>query len=267
MQWPKSKKKAEANQIGIAGYLTQVLLDRGYVGIFLAASRHAKPSLIGSLDDDRASQASQELVSLISEAAQRAVLLHIHEDSQLSDSRFFNVFPGEHYRILAGLIQVLKPASLVDVGTSTGMSSRVMLDFAFEGAQIDTFDIIRWDEFDTHLTNADFRLRRFQQHTADLGSERLFDNYFHLLDSADLIFCDAPKDGDFEYKFLKLLSGRVFSRKKRYLVLDDIRFLNMAPLWRSVKSPKLDLTSFGHWSGTGIVDLSAGLQLGHQPTP
>lgn len=44
-------------------------------------------------------------------------------------------------------------------------------------------------------------------------------------------------------------------------MLDDIRFLNMWRLWRSIRSPKLDATSFGHWSGSGLVDLHNGLQL------
>jgi hypothetical protein len=43
------------------------------------------------------------------------------------------------------------------------------------------------------------------------------------------------------------------------LVLDDTRLLNMIDVWRLIRSPKLDLTSFGHWSGTGLVDMSAGL--------
>jgi hypothetical protein len=33
--------------------------------------------------------------------------------------------------------------------------------------------------------------------------------------------------------------------------------LNMIELWRNVQKPKLDLTSFGHWSGTGLIDWNA----------
>jgi hypothetical protein len=82
-----------------------------------------------------------------------------------------------------------------------------------------------------------------------------------MLDSADIIFCDPPKNGNFEYKFLSHLASMSFSNKPRYLILDDIKFLNMAPLWRKIDAPKFDLTSFGHWSGTGIVDISEGLNL------
>jgi len=37
------------------------------------------------------------------------------------------------------------------------------------------------------------------------------------------------------------------------VLFDDIRLWNMLDIWRSIDFPKLDLTSFGHWSGTGVV--------------
>jgi hypothetical protein len=30
--------------------------------------------------------------------------------------------------------------------------------------------------------------------------------------------------------------------------------MNMIGIWRGIRHPKLDLTSFGHWSGTGLVE-------------
>jgi hypothetical protein len=52
-------------------------------------------------------------------------------------------------------------------------------------------------------------------------------------------------------------------RKKTFklLIVDDIQFVNMIDFWRSISSPKLDVSSFGHWSGTGIVDISEVLKL------
>ena len=71
---------------------------------------------------------------------------------------------------------------------------------------------------------------------------------------------DAPKDGVFEYRFLQLLST-LQPKKNKLLILDDIRFINMVDLWVSIESPKLDVSSFGHWSGTGLVDISEGLRI------
>ena len=74
------------------------------------------------------------------------------------------------------------------------------------------------------------------------------------------MFLDGPKDGIFEKQLLSRLASAEYFKPK-ILVLDDIKFMNMIPLWRSIQNPKLDLTSFGHWSGTGLVDVREGLKL------
>ena len=70
---------------------------------------------------------------------------------------------------------------------------------------------------------------------------------------------DAPKNDKFEYtmatKFAKLEC-----KDNKLLILDDIQFVNMIDFWRSIKSPKVDASAFGHFSGTGIVDISNGFK-------
>jgi hypothetical protein len=41
------------------------------------------------------------------------------------------------------------------------------------------------------------------------------------------------------------------------IAFDDIRVWNMLKTWRRIRRPKLDLTSFGHWTGTGLVEWGA----------
>ena len=38
------------------------------------------------------------------------------------------------------------------------------------------------------------------------------------------------------------------------ILVDDIRLPNMLATWRSIPLAKMDITSIGHWSGTGIID-------------
>ena len=141
------------------------------------------------------------------------------------------------------------------------MSARVMLDHTCDGCQIHSFDIIPWQEFDSHLNEKDFKQGRLVQHLEDLSQAVIFEKHLGTIENSQIIFCDAPKDGQFEYKFLRLLQQIKPSKEQRLLILDDIRFLNMLPVWRSIRSPKLDATSFGHWSGTGIVDITSGFEL------
>ena len=57
-----------------------------------------------------------------------------------------------------------------------------------------------------------------------------------------------------------LLSTLNFSEKPCWLFLDDIRFMTEIANWRAVKNPKIDLTSFGHYSGSGSVNISEGFE-------
>ena len=220
------------------------------------------PSIAASLDDDPSTQDNQELVEIVIKAVQIANSMQIDSNLNLPDSKWFNIFPGEHYRLLAGLIQVIKPKSLVDIGTSSGMSARVMIDYSQPNAIVTTFDIEPWHSFPSHLNPEDFRRESVKQKLLDLSKKKIFEQEFSILNDAEFIFCDAPKDGRFEYALTENMKLKTFSPKKRYLLLDDIRFVNMLPLWRNIRSPKLDITSFGHFSGTGIVDISKGLDMG-----
>ena len=79
------------------------------------------------------------------------------------------------------------------------------------------------------------------------------ERYRALFQSADIVFVDGPKDGMSEYKFLQNLNV-LDGAAQPLLIFDDTRLLNMVDVWRKINRPKLDITSFGHWSGTGLVD-------------
>ena len=219
-----------------------------------------RPSLIASLHDDQATQKFSALKNVL-EAVNDASNLLLRETDGCRDSRFFNVFPGEHYRLLAGLIHVWSPQLLFDIGTFTGMSARVMLDCAPACAIIHSFDLLPWNDFPTHLSSADFSSGRLFQHLQNLAQLDIFYFWLPQLQLADIIFCDGLKDGLFEPAFLSFLAAASLQKRPRWLLLDDVRFLQMIDLWRRIDSPKIDLTSFGHWSGTGLVDISNGFKL------
>jgi hypothetical protein len=92
-------------------------------------------------------------------------------------------------------------------------------------------------------------------HLDDLSTPEGLARHSALLEGSSLIFIDAAKDGDQERRFLDLLGGLTY-RDPPIVVFDDIRQWKMLAVWREITRPKLDLTSFGHWSGTGLVDFS-----------
>jgi|TARA_B100000900_G_scaffold201637_1_gene170957 hypothetical protein len=222
--------------------------------------RHSIMSQCWSVDDDPAAQAFD---------GWEYVLKSVRVASQCRidcDASTANAFPGDHYRILAGLIYNLDrsngPLSLIDIGTSCGLSARTMLDYSPDEDKVETFDVANWlDNPTTYLTEKDFETR-LTQHIQDLKETEVFSRYAKMLCEADFIMCDGPKDGEFEMKFYTLLSTLDLPKKPRWLLLDDIRFPSEMVSWRMIDSPKIDLTSFGHFSGTGLVNISEGLKFG-----
>ena len=105
-----------------------------------------------------------------------------------------------------------------------------------------------------------------QQHISNIAEVTEALKYADVLRSADLIFLDGAKNGKDEDRFLNNLADLDLCRsedgtslynsaKKGPLVLlDDIRIPNMLATWRRITLAKMDITSIGHWSGTGIID-------------
>jgi hypothetical protein len=121
-------------------------------------------------------------------------------------------------------------------------------------ARVITVDLVPWRTVsDTWFSQEDFDDDRICQVVADMASPGLFEAGGECLTLAELIFVDGPKDGCTEQRFLELLGAVPFSGNP-IVVFDDIRVINMIDVWRGITRPKMDLTSYGHFTGTGLVD-------------
>jgi len=217
------------------------------------AARHADYSIIASADDD-CGKPNNRLFDLAADAIRisRDLTLDIFASRTSTETKWFDVWPGEHYRLLAAFVRLLNPKTVIEIGTASGMGT-LALSQEMKGGTVYTFDLIPWQDFSgTWLAKADFE-KRVVQKVDDVSVPQIMDTYKGLFEDAELIFVDGPKDGMFEPKFISLL-GKLNIKKGTLLIFDDIRVLNMIVPWRRIDRPKLDLTSFGHWSGTGLVD-------------
>ncbi|MGA3068467.1 MAG: methyltransferase [Tepidisphaeraceae bacterium] len=216
--------------------------------------RHAQRSLLISMEDDLA-KATPELIDLairgVSEA--RNVDLTDISDRIVSGIRFPDVWPGEHYKLLAGFVKVMQPKTVIEIGTFTGLGTLCLLKYLPQGSRLVTFDLIAWNQTPERvLRDSDFAGGRLTQQYDDLSYPPGFEKNRALLEAADLILVDAAKDGLQEWRFIQNFAQCRF-RNAPLIIFDDNRVWNMLPIWRSIDRPKLDLTSFGHWSGTGLV--------------
>jgi predicted O-methyltransferase YrrM len=163
------------------------------------------------------------------------------------------IWPGQHYKLLAGLVVATKPRRVIEIGTFSGVSALAMKASLPPGSELITIDVVPWREIkETALTESDFEDGSLRQVLGDLSEESFFASFSETLAGCDLLFVDGPKDINFENTFLQRLSKLKLSADP-LVVFDDIRLWNMLKIWNEISRPKLDLTSFGHYTGTGIV--------------
>lgn len=217
--------------------------------------RHREYSMIFSADDEQGKPTGSLLTVALRAVQEAAAISLSHVSARMAQPPFYpDIWPGEHYRLLAGLVKVMQPQLVIEIGTGGGLSALSMLTFLPQTSKLITFDLTPAQQDPrSFLRASDFQDHRFVQHVADLSDTQTALPYFELLASAQLIFIDAQKDGSMELRLLQILNTIPFSAPT-LLVLDDIRLWNMLRTWRLIHYPKLDLTSFGHWSGTGLVE-------------
>lgn len=216
--------------------------------------RSQEASLLLSLDDDPWGP-SQRLYHLAADIASLAPRI-THRGLETRHSvgrRWFETFPGEHYNLLTALAMLIGPSIIWEFGTDTGMSAVAMREGS-PLARIYTVDTRPWPAtVEPWLIEADFADEAMTQVVADMASPELFEVWGECIAGAELIFVDGPKNGATEWQFLERLAAVRF-RRFPIIVFDDIRVLNMVHIWRAIARPKMDLTSYGHHTGTGLVD-------------
>ena len=94
------------------------------------------------------------------------------------------IWPGEHYKLLSALIQVLQPKVVVEIGTATGYSALSMKKFLSPDAKLYSFDIVPWKEFpNCILKDEDFADGRINQlgRQSLVGAARCLTSHLQIL--------------------------------------------------------------------------------------
>ncbi|MFM2130009.1 MAG: hypothetical protein RL477_1555 [Pseudomonadota bacterium] len=201
----------------------------------------------------------------------RAAAVAKNQDMSLLDSRsgpgerYYLLWPGEHYRLLAALAAVCAARCIVEIGTFTGMGTLALRQGAAPGVEVHTFDVVPWDSFDGSWLQADDFSDGIVQHVDDLSAPEAFARHRDLLSRADLIFFDGPKDRVTEQRMIDNF-GAVPYTKPPVVVFDDILAGGMIHTWARLAWPKLDATALGHWTGTGPATIPSLVTGSNQPS-
>lgn len=214
-------------------------------------ARHVLWSVISSADDLKPPP-SYELIALLLDAAREALSIDLDDLALRSDPQdaiFVKTWPGEHYRLLAGLARVWQPKLIVEIGTFKGHSAAALSVGLPQRGRIVTYDLVPWTSISGAVLEGYESV--VEQRLGNLADPVFRSSQLRTLQDADMIVVDGPKDGRFEPQVVRILSE--LSCRKRLVVFDDIRLLQMVRLWRDLQLLKLDATSLGHWSGTGLA--------------
>jgi predicted O-methyltransferase YrrM len=206
--------------------------------------------------DDDTSRPNERLLEISIAAIERArrVDLDWLTARLTSQPDYPGTWPGEHYKLFTALALILQPKRIVEIGTFQGLSALAFKSGLSPAGEVVTVDIVPWDKIQpSALRPADFEDGRLRQVIGDLADKRFFSSFKPTLADCELLFVDAPKNIVFEQTLLEHLAAVQLPRNALVL-FDDIRQWNMLKIWREITRPKLDLTSFGHWTGTGVID-------------
>ena len=143
--------------------------------------------------------------------------------------------PGmEHYRLLCYLSTLFENQTLYEIGTWIGAGT-TCLAYNRDNHVI-SYDIV-YNVDCVQADNIEYRIGDFRKDK-------------NLL-SSPFIFIDVEHNGTLEREIYKYL---IVNNYKGITLWDDIN-LNpqMKGFWRDITHEKLDITKFGHYSGTGIV--------------
>lgn len=219
------------------------------------AALDVRPSLIFS-QEDNPGQPNEELLDFSLDAIREARTIDLSDISSRIAPGLLktpDTWPGQHYKLLAAMVKNLQPKLVIEIGTASGFSCLSLKKSLPADGKIVTFDIVPWKQYpDVVLNESDFADGRLKQQIADLTQPHVFNSFSKLISKADFMFVDAAKDGIMEQTFLNFFETVQFE-KPIFIFFDDIRLWNMLSIWRRIKRPKIDLTSFGSWSGSGVI--------------
>ena len=152
---------------------------------------------------------------------------------------YFNRKSGlDHYRLLSYLASQVNGKTLIDIGTNSGGSALAL-------STNKTNKVISYDVYTDigvvslqSISNIELRIKDCREDKDDLIN-------------SPIIMLDTTHDGIHEKLVYDFLVTGGFSG---LLVMDDINYFSgLTNFWNTIQTKKLDITKYGHVTGTGLV--------------
>lgn len=169
---------------------------------------------------------------------------------------------NNHYLLLTAIADAINAEQIIEIGTASGTSLWSWLRSS-QVKSVSTWDIFPietctgWFHNNTHQQFIEKHIQndqRWIQYVEDLTQEEIWRSRKDLFAKADIIFIDGPHDGNFENVIFQNIL-KLENKNSILLIFDDIHVSSMVDFWCNISLPKLDATSVGHQSGTGLAIL------------
>jgi len=168
---------------------------------------------------------------------------YIHPEMQ----QWFHLESGkEHYRLLMHLVYCYDGAQIADIGTYRGASAIALGQNPKN--KVFSLDVGVYKN-DIPMSNVEFRVGNFQSDSKIQES----------ILKCSFIFLDIDHMYTNEIWFYNFL---VKNNWKGLMLCDDIYLCDeMKRFWNEITHPKIDITQYGHFSGTGAVIFGGDINL------
>jgi len=159
--------------------------------------------------------------------------------------QYFNKDVGtEHYKLLAYLSTQIQSPKIIEIGTFIGLGTTALS--YNESKNIESYDIFNCFPADLNILTVEARLN-VKCFLKDSVGE-----LHNIVKDADLVFIDIDHTGYTERIMIDELEKIGY---KGLVILDCIKLNEeMATFWNSITQEKFNISAYGHWSGTGLVN-------------
>jgi len=174
-------------------------------------------------------------------------------DEYLVDPQYYRKPSGQQeYRLYSYLSTLVNHSIILDIGTFTGRSAVALSHNPSNFVK--SYDLV------DHRHRPNGSLDMFQKKNVEYNIRNVLDDLTEeLIRTVSIVMIDIDHFGTVELEILDRL------RKLRYnglVLLDDIYHHGvkegplMRALWNSIAERKVDVTRWGHYSGTGLIFMS-----------
>lgn len=163
-------------------------------------------------------------------------------------TNFFSWNSGQdHYRLLTFLSRMFENRTLVDIGTRDGGSAIALANTSTN--LVESFDIMTVPA--VPYKNVTYNVQNIFENQSTLD----------LILKSPFISLDIDHLGKVERQFMNFL---IENKYDGILYLDDIdtdMFPEMRTFWKEITQRKIDVTKYGHLSGSGLVLFNENIEI------